>query len=424
MNLKVLKILIFFVFIIVVLTACTVKKSVKTTKTTLEFWTLQLSSQKEFINDVISKYEKLHPDIKIKWIDVPFSEGEKRALASVMSGNVPDIINMNPSFASTMAARGALLPLNDKIDKSIQEKYLDSAWLASSLEGKYFGIPWYITSSVTIYNKDLFTKAGLNPLKPPQSFLELINISKIIKNKTGKYAFMPNLTEDGFFIKVFNKYDINIVDEKLEKAVFNTPKAVEILEQWVNLYNEGLIPPESLNQTHRVSLERYESGETAILMVGANFLKTIMQEAPQIYKNSAVAEQIKGNNGKVDFSIMNLVVPLKSKNPDKAIDFCLYLTNSENQLNFSKITPTLPSAKDALNSKYFTNSNEKNLLDKARNISAVQLNMAIKPIPVFKNQKELVEIFDNEIQKALLKRKTPAEALDDAALEWNKILKD
>ena len=38
----------------------------------------------DYINGVISEFEVQNPDIKIKWIDVPFSEGEKRTLASVL----------------------------------------------------------------------------------------------------------------------------------------------------------------------------------------------------------------------------------------------------------------------------------------------------------------------------------------------------
>ena len=91
------KLLIPVTFLCVLLTGCTTSK-VDNDKINLEFWTLQLSNQKEFVQNVINKYEKKHPNIIIKWVDVPFSEGEKRALASVLSGSTPDIINMNPSF--------------------------------------------------------------------------------------------------------------------------------------------------------------------------------------------------------------------------------------------------------------------------------------------------------------------------------------
>ena len=62
------------------------------------FWTLQMSDFAPYINGVINEFENQNPDIKIKWVDVPFSEGEKRTLASVLSDNPPDLVNLNPDF--------------------------------------------------------------------------------------------------------------------------------------------------------------------------------------------------------------------------------------------------------------------------------------------------------------------------------------
>lgn len=42
----------------------------------------------------------------IKWVDVPFSEGEKRTLAAVMTDNPPDLINLNPDFSALLAQKG------------------------------------------------------------------------------------------------------------------------------------------------------------------------------------------------------------------------------------------------------------------------------------------------------------------------------
>ena len=39
------------------------------------FWTLQMNEFTSYMTDVIAKFEYENPDIKIKWIDVPFSEG-------------------------------------------------------------------------------------------------------------------------------------------------------------------------------------------------------------------------------------------------------------------------------------------------------------------------------------------------------------
>lgn len=421
MKNKILSVFLLCLFCLsLIATGC--NKQTVSNKKEVEFWTLQLADFAPYINGVIAEYEKSHPDVKIKWVDVPFSEGEKRALAAVMSNDAPDLINMNPSFGSTLTSRGTLVNLKDYVSKEEYNKYIKESWDASALGNLTFGIPWYITSSVTIYNAELLEKSGLNPDNPPKTYDELGQVSKIIKEKTGKYAFMPNLTEDGQMIKIFNKYDISIVNQDRTKALFNTDKAVSVLDFWVDLYNRNLIPAESLTQTHRASLERYQAGESAFIFTGANFLKMIKENAPTVYKNTKVASQITGSNGKVDFAIMNLVVPKKSKHPKEAVEFGLYLTNHKNQLEFCKLAPILPSTKQTLESDFFKPEKSEDLVIKARGISAQQLKNALKPIPPLENQKDLFELIDFSTQQALLKQKSPKEALDEAVREWNKIL--
>ena len=82
MNRKILTI-IFTTFLIITGIYFIFKKP--NTNNEVVFWTLQMSDFAPYINGVISDFEKENPDIKIKWVDVPFSEGEKRTLASVLS---------------------------------------------------------------------------------------------------------------------------------------------------------------------------------------------------------------------------------------------------------------------------------------------------------------------------------------------------
>ena len=87
MNISLLKkfAVIIGVILAVFLFAALVAGTGEKQKNEVIFWTLQMSDFSEFMNGVINRFEAENPDIKIKWIDVPFSEGEKRTLASVLS---------------------------------------------------------------------------------------------------------------------------------------------------------------------------------------------------------------------------------------------------------------------------------------------------------------------------------------------------
>jgi len=95
-------------FCVLCLSGCTNN----TTDKEVTFWTLQMGDFAPYINSVIQEYEKTHSGVKIKWIDVPFSEGEKRTLAAVMTDCPPDLINLNPDFSALLAQKGTLTEID------------------------------------------------------------------------------------------------------------------------------------------------------------------------------------------------------------------------------------------------------------------------------------------------------------------------
>ena len=379
--------------------------STRPTKTTLEFWTLQLNDFEPYITAKINEYEAIHPSIKIKWVDIPFSEGEKRTLSAVMSDNVPDIVNLTPSFSSTLQEKKVLLPIHAPLANTYIAPVLT---LCQSSEG-YFAIPWYVTSSITIFNKDFLNNIGFQ--SPPKNTQKMLifaqkmqkNSQKCTQNFYPKYLFMPNIAEDGKMLKIMAKQNVDLED------FFESAKTIQTYELYKSLYKQNLIPKGAINQTHRDSLEKYMSGETAMLEAGANFLQTIEQNARNIYNQTDVTSQQDLENGVVDISLMNLVIPAKTRHPKEALDFALFITNDKNQLEFCKLAPVLPSSKIAIQDKFFKRTNT--LIDKGRKLSADQLQNAQKTQKLYPNQKEINEIIDYTTQIILLDKKPIKEAL-------------
>ncbi|MFM9157853.1 MAG: extracellular solute-binding protein, partial [Dolichospermum sp.] len=96
-------------------------------------------------------------------------------------------VNLNPDFASQLAGKNAWLNLDNKVSSQVRSSYLPNIWQASTLNNKSFGIPWYLTTRLTIYNTDLLKQAGIT--KPPATYAELAQMAQQILDKTGKYAF-------------------------------------------------------------------------------------------------------------------------------------------------------------------------------------------------------------------------------------------
>jgi len=370
------------------------------------FWTLQMGDFAPYMNGVIENFEKQNPNVKIKWIDVPFSEGEKRTLAAILSDNPPDLINLNPDFSAILAQKGAL----QKIDEQDLEQFNHEIINSLKYNDELYAIPWYATSAITIYNKKLYRKAGYST--PPKTYEKLAKLSPNIKSSTGAYSFMPNITENDTMLKILNKYGINSWEN------INSAKSVEIFDFYKKLYEHELIPKETITQTQREALEKYMSGQIVFFQSGANFLNMIKENSPTIYANTDVAKQIVGDLGQNDFSLMNLVIPLKSSKKDDALKFALFLTNEENQLKLAKLTNVLATNKRALKDSFYTSYADNDLIAKARVISAKQLNKIQPALRQSKGQKEVNLLINTAVQEILLGKTDTKKALDNVAAKW------
>lgn len=386
----------------------------------LDFWTMQLSPQfDDYFKSLFAKFEQDNPGVKVRWTDVPWTEMERRIVASIAAKTDPDVVNLNPGFASQLAERGLWMNLDEKVPADVKQQYFPGIWQASTLNNKTFGVPWYLTTRVAIYNTDILKKAGI--AKPPATYAELAQAAKQIKDKTGKFAFFATVVpgDSGEVMESFVQMGVQLVDAQ-GKAAFNSPQGKAAFQYWVDMYKNGLMPREVLTEGHRHAIDLYQQGSTAILASGAEFLKTIEKNAPSIAKASQSAPQITGDTGKKNVAVMNVAIPKGTDQPDAALKFALFLTNNENQLAFAKAANVLPSTIQSAKDAYFTTAPaDATSIDKARIVSAGQLQKAEVLIPVIKNIKTLQQTIYENLQAAMLGQKTVDQALSDAAQTWN-----
>ena len=360
------------------------------TRKKFTFWTIQLKPvyEKE-INNVISDFEKKHPDYKVVWVDIPIAEAQKRTLASILSSTPPDVVNLNPDFSVLLAQKNAL----EYFSQDETKQYLPSMVNKLKYDDKIYAIPFYATSSTTIYNKEIFDKCAL---KVPETYDELYKIAPKIKSCANSIAFASNLNENDTLAKILNKYNIDTLQSESQKQ--NT---IHIYNMFNSMYKNEFLPKDILTINHREVIEKYMSKQAVLIVAGSNFVNMIKQNAPDIYKKSALSFQLKGTNDKYDVALMNLIIPYKSQNKNLAREFIFELTNKENQLKLSHITNVLPANKEALDDDYFKNCSQ-DLVEQSRCISAVQLNK-INTIQFNENNKKTTnEAINKALEEILL----------------------
>lgn len=396
----------------------------KEEKKLIEFWTLQLSPTfNSYFNEIINKYEKQNPDVKINWVDIPYDAAIQKLLASAVAGNSPDVVNLSSDFLAKFAGMNALVDFLEFVPRDSFNIFLANALNHCIYNNKIIGLPWYLNTYVLIYNKEFFKNAGLTDKDVPKTFYELIQVTRRYKNNTGKYALFWNIGKDSYLPMMLGSEGVEMTDSLMTMAKFNSPEGVELIDKWVQLYKEGYLQSESIIKPGSTIIEAYQSGQVAMVFTGPVFLKRVKDNAPAIYANTDVAPAVVGKTGKHELAAMSISVMNSSKHKKEAVDFAFYVTNSENQIAFSKIETTYPSTTDALKDPFFT-KDDGSLETKARIIGANELFDAVRLRRYLEHPQfdKLRDAFDEAIQKACLGKMITRKALDEAAIKWNKIL--
>jgi len=383
----------------------------------LVFWTMQLKPTFEtYMAEVLASFAESSGGMAVTWVDVPWGEMEGQILRSVAGGSPPDVVNLNPQFASKLAAKGLLVNMGDRLSATEQQAYFPGLWLANRLGDRIFGLPWYIATDITIANRELLRAAGLP--HPPQTYQELAIAAVTVRDRTGKFAFLP--TMDGTqLLESMVQMGMNLLDDK-GRAAFDTAKGRQAFQYWINLFQFGIIPRETLTEGHQRAIERYQAGDLVLVMGGPQFLRQIQENAPNIAAVTEIGPQIVGETSLRSAAVMNLVALQSSPKAEAAVALAKFLTNDANQLAFARIANTLPSTQKAAADPFFREGGD--LLARARRVSAEQLPQAAVLVPPSDRLDELRKILYEELQRAMFGEKDASRALTDAASRFNQLV--
>ncbi|MFW6262718.1 MAG: ABC transporter substrate-binding protein [Thermotogota bacterium] len=389
----------------------------------IEVWTLSLSPWfDDYMNDVNRSFEEANPGVEVEWVDVAYDAGLQKLQAAIAAGTAPDVVNMNTIWTIDLVALEALTPLDEYLSEVDKYRYWPQLLAGNTIDGQLYSIPWYASPQILIYNREIFEEAGLDPDNPPRTWEEMLEISRIIKEKTGKYGFEPTIS--GFEDLMLE--GIQLVSEDGKKATFNTPDAVAKLNWYKTLFEEDLIPRTLGGYT--AGRENYSAGKIAMYPVGMSMLKHIQENSPSIYAVTDVAPLPLGKAEMLKSAMMNFVIPINAEHKQEAADYIMWISSSYWQVEFDKQASIVPSTKIGLDTDpYFVEKAQTDLQAKAQIMASLSMEYVrdIGFIPGLEQEKfaEFRRVLDEIFLDAVKGDYSAQEAMDLAEKEINKILR-
>jgi putative chitobiose transport system substrate-binding protein len=402
----------------------------QTEKIVIQWWTIVLKDAfGDYLQGLIDTYEAEHPNVTIEWTDVG-ADVQEKLMAAVTAGTAPDVVDMHIAFGfATMAQLGVFANLDELTTAEQRAAFSPTIWKngPGTLGSVTYGIPWYGGSWLLYYNKSILQEAGLDPEKPPTTYEELLSFATQIKEQTGKsglsffvnaYYLAPFFYEDG----------VPLVSEDGKTAVINTPQAITILDRLAKAYQDGAIPQEAITVGGQAGYVRDDvdwfNGELTGMLLSDPWLTRTLPD--NLLPNLGMANGPLGQINTYTSDGHFYVILKQSKHQAEALDWALFVTNAQNQLDFCKLVAITPSTLETLQDPLFSESpaqlvTKDDFDQEGRYLVAQQLPQASAP-PNVPGWDEMMEVFRVQVDAVLLGEKTSQQALADTELEWNKIL--
>ncbi|MFB9234099.1 extracellular solute-binding protein [Plantactinospora siamensis] len=145
---------------------------------------------------IVDVFHKTYPKVKVESDFAPYDGMNQKISTSLAGGSPYDVISAGIGWVQPMADLGAIQSLTKLgVTKQSVEDSTNPAFVPPMLyKNDVYALPVIANPRVLAYSKSAFTKAGLDPTKPPQSLTELREYAKklTIRDAGGR------ITQTGF----------------------------------------------------------------------------------------------------------------------------------------------------------------------------------------------------------------------------------
>lgn len=244
-------------------------------KIVLDYWTLFGGGDAEFMEEIVSDFNKSHPNIKVNYIQFAFDEYYTKLVTGISAGRAPDIAVSHMSRLPQLVKLGIVSSL-DTMAQEIDidwESYNQNILGETVYEGEHYAVPIDTHPIVMYYNKAHLEKAGLlneqgKPImeESPEGFIKFLTTLKQEVPEVAPFSF-PTGGIDAYRLwwsLYVQMGEEGLLSDDLKSVDLDMDKAVKAANFMKSLYYEHEVIPQHLEDFYGT----FQSGQAASFISG------------------------------------------------------------------------------------------------------------------------------------------------------------
>jgi len=268
------------------------------------------------------------------------------------------------------------------------------------------------------YNKDMFKKAGLDPEKAPQTWDEMVSMSKQLSTKEHWGVMIPSSGYPYWMFGALTKENGKVLMSKDgKKTFFDDEKVIEALQFWKDLSTKYNVMQKGVVEWGTLR-KNFLEGKTAMMWNSTGNLTAVKKNATFNFGVAMLPKNLMRGTptGGGDFYIFKKSTAEERK---AALKFIKFMTSPEISAKWSKATGYIGISEAAYNTPTLSNYIKEFPYAK---VARDQLQYATAEFSTYQTGR-VRKLLDDAIQSVLTGTETSKEALQDAQEKADKILK-
>lgn len=396
------------------------------------FWHAMSGSRQNVVNDLVASFNQKFPQYRVQAeFTGTYAETLTKAIAAYRAGDPPNVVQVYEVGTQTMLDSGAIVPVHTLNKGEVDfAGYVQPILKYYTYQDELSCMPFNSSTAMLYYNKDAFRNAGLDANRPPRTFDELHGMgTKIVTSGAAKGGISfgwPAWIFEQMFAS-HNQYFANNENGRKARATetfINDDFGVKVLGEWQKWAQDGVF---TYGGREYKANDAFLAGEVAMLIQSTSSLGGILKKA-SFEVGTTFLPRVPGyqaGNSVIGGGCLWVMKGASDEELEAVWAFLRFLSELDNTIAWHKGTGYFPTTSAAvqelLDTRWF--AEEPNHLTAFLQILSGVDTPAARGV-LLGNFVQIRDIEGVAIEEAVVQGRDPKAALDKAAAEVNRVLKE